>query len=118
MSDLTLVWAQSAMDEMLAHVERDKPREACGALLGRPGNVDAIAPMTNLEVSAEHYRIDPAEALALFAVLDDNPDVELLGWYHSHPRTSSRPSDVDLDLAVPGFIYVVCGVDGVTTFSR
>jgi proteasome lid subunit RPN8/RPN11 len=112
-----LVWVQSAWDAMLAHAAREKPREACGALIGEGNQVNAVAPMTNLEASAEHYRICPKETLALFEAVDEG-GVELLGWYHSHPRTSSRPSDLDLDLAVPGFIYVVCGVDGVTTFSR
>lgn len=120
-ADAKLRWASSAWAEMLAHCDKEKPREACGALLGRPGHVDAVAPMKNVEEGLDHYRIDPAEVLALFEACDEqvgkDPTVEVLGWYHSHPRTSARPSDLDLDLAVPGFFYVIVGIDRVCTFS-
>lgn len=112
-----LTWDQRAWDQMHAHCDREKPREACGALLGRPGTVFAIMEMTNTEPGTDHYVIDTEETLALFSALDGDETVELLGWYHSHPRTSSAPSDLDLTMAIPGWYYVVRGVDGVTTFS-
>lgn len=112
-----LLWDQRAWDQMHEHCEREKPREACGALLGRPGQVDAIMEMTNTEPGVDHYTIDTEETLALFEALDRDGTVDLLGWYHSHPRTSSKPSDLDLAMAIPGWYYVVRGVDGVSIFS-
>lgn len=119
-ADGVLTWNLEAWGQMLAHCEKEKPREACGALIGQGMKVHAVTPLTNLEPGVDHYRIDPAETLALFSACDDvegEPSVEVLGWFHSHPRTSARPSDLDLDLAVPGFYYVIVGIDRVCTFS-
>ena len=34
----------------------------------------------------------------------------IVGFYHSHPTTSAEPSSRDLELAVPGYMYVIIDV--------
>lgn len=33
--------------------------------------------------------------------------VHLIGFYHSHPESPAAPSSADLDLAWPGYVYVI-----------
>jgi proteasome lid subunit RPN8/RPN11 len=107
------------MDEMLEEAEMARPREGVGALLGRNDHVFAVFPLTNTETSLDHYAVDPAELVPLLCSLADHPrGLELLGFWHSHPRTSAEPSDLDRARAVPGYVYVVVGCDGaLATFS-
>ena len=35
---------------------------------------------------------------------------ELLGFYHSHPDHPARPSQYDLDHALPNFSYIIVSV--------
>lgn len=107
-----LTWAQAAHEQLLAHAVRDAPREACGALLGRGRFVSAVVPMTNTHPGNHHYRIDVQETIALLHKYDETMELEVLGWYHSHPQSSSAPSDYDIELAIPGWVYVVVGQDG------
>ena len=38
----------------------------------------------------------------------------LAGFYHSHPDHPARPSQTDLDAALPNLTYVIVAVDGGT----
>jgi len=120
MPDAPLTWSWVAWRGMHLHCNRVAPREACGALLGRWDTryVQEVRALTNVESGDSHYRIDEDELLSLFAEVDgyEPGGMEVLGWFHSHPRTSSQPSELDLQMAVPGFVYAIVGLDGVKTF--
>jgi proteasome lid subunit RPN8/RPN11 len=79
------------------------PEEACGLLGGRidsEGNkqVEQVYLLTNTEHSRIHFTLDPKEQLA--AVKDMRAQGwTLLGNWHSHPDTPSRPSAEDRRLA-------------------
>lgn len=46
-------------------------------------------------------------------------NLEILGFYHSHPRGDARPSTTDLELALPGWAYlIVAGADTPTPAFR
>jgi proteasome lid subunit RPN8/RPN11 len=54
--------------------------------------------MTNTDASREHFSMDPREQLA--AVRDmRQKGWTLVGNWHSHPETPSRPSEEDIRLA-------------------
>jgi proteasome lid subunit RPN8/RPN11 len=40
----------------------------------------------------------------------DTAGAELLGFYHSHPDHPARPSQYDLDHALPNFSYIIVSV--------
>ena len=89
-------------EKMLAHCRAGLPDEACGLIGGvREGDVKEIKEvylLTNIDESNEHFSMDPREQLA--AVKDMRArGYELLGNFHSHPESPSRPSEEDKRLA-------------------
>lgn len=89
-------------EEMTAYARKELPDEACGLIAGRIEGADRIIEkvyyLTNTDHSSRHFSIDPKEQLA--AVKDMRTrGLTLLGNWHSHPETPSRPSEEDKRLA-------------------
>ena len=87
---------------IIEHCRIVLPNEACG-LIGGTKNGDVkyikkIYPITNADASNEHFSMDPKEQLAAVKDMRANGLV-LLGNYHSHPESPSRPSEEDKRLA-------------------
>ena len=82
-------------DQMIAHCRRHYPKEACGILAGRDGNVEQIFPMTNLDNSPISYTLDPKEQLQVHKAMH-RANLQLLAIYHSHTATAAYPSSVDV----------------------
>ena len=87
------------------------PNECCGALYGSNGvvtdtfalpNVTEEGPRRRFRVSDKDYMKTERRASELGA--------ELLGFYHSHPDHPARPSQYDLDHALPTFSYIIVSV--------
>src|SRR5438876_4707759 len=80
-------------------------------MLGQAGVVNEI-------VSAENTRYDSAHNRYLIHPLvyrdierdADKRDVQVLGIYHSHPDVPARPSQFDLDWALPNLSYLIVSV--------
>jgi len=84
------------------HAVTGLPNEACGLLGGyeEEGNqiVTDVYLLRNVDESNEHFSMDPVEQLA--AVKDiRSKGRQLLGNWHSHPESPSRPSEEDIRLA-------------------
>lgn len=89
-------------EKILGHAKAGLPNEACGLLGGyeEDGNqvVTDVYLLRNVDESREHFSMDPAEQLA--AVKDiRSKGRTLLGNFHSHPESPSRPSKEDIRLA-------------------
>lgn len=94
------------------------PSEACGALLGHGDLVMEICPLPNRSSAPGHsYDIGPSDLEPLMRVATpDGPSV--IGFYHSHPDADPEPSRLDLELACPGYWYMIVGVRGGTATSQ
>lgn len=58
------------------------------------------------------YTIDPSDQMEAFRTIDEE-GLELVGFYHSHPRGPRRPSETDTDQASwSGYVYVIVSLDG------
>lgn len=58
------------------------------------------------------YTIDPADQLEAFRTVDEE-EMDLIGFYHSHPRGPRQPSETDVDEATwTGYSYVIVSLDG------
>ena len=89
-------------DKMLKHCEDGLPNESCGLIAGTVDGdvktVEKIYLLTNIDASREHFSMDPKEQLA--AVKDARAaGLAMLGNFHSHPESPSRPSEEDKRLA-------------------
>lgn len=114
-----------AVERIRQHVEASYPEEACGGLLGsaRGDGVVEVAvadPLTNAKdrERGRRYLIGPGDVLALERRAG-KADLEVLGYYHSHPDAPALPSEFDREHAWPWYHYVIVRVeDGRATEVR
>jgi len=89
-------------EKILEHCKQGLPEESCGLIAGRKeGNhniIEKVYLLTNIDHSNEHFTMDPKEQL--MAVKDARAnELTMLGNFHSHPESPSRPSEEDKRLA-------------------
>jgi len=93
---------QNQYNEILEHCKKAVPNEACGLLGGIVENdrkyVKKVYLLTNMDNSPEHFSMDPKEQFAAVKDMRSNGWV-MLGNFHSHPASPSRPSEEDKRLA-------------------
>ena len=97
-----LYMTQNDYEKILEHCKQGLPNEACGLLGGIEEDgrkyIKEVYLLTNIDQSNEHFSMDPKEQLA--AVKDmRSKGIKLLGNFHSHPESPSRPSEEDKRLA-------------------
>lgn len=83
---------------ILAQARRDVPDESCGYLFGNGDTVTEAYEMTNADHSPEHFSFIPKEQFAAINYARRH-GLQVLGNWHSHPATPSRPSQEDIRLA-------------------
>lgn len=77
------------------------PQEICGLLFGREGRVSARRTAKNVAQDPQrHFEIDPATLIAAERHQRDGGE-PILGYYHSHPAGTVRPSITDAECAAP-----------------
>ncbi len=97
--------------EIARHALADAPNEACGIIGGRDGRATHTIPTPNIAAEpATHYTLDPSALVkALMAFQQD--DLDIIGFYHSHPHDEPIPSATDVALATyPDTAYVIVGL--------
>ena len=102
---------KSDYDKMLQHCKEGLPNESCGLLAGTvEGEVKTVTKiylLTNIDASNEHFSMDPKEQFAALKDARAN-GVEIIGNFHSHPESPSRPSEEDKRLAYdPNIEYLI-----------
>lgn len=92
---------RAVFDEIRNHGEETYPNECCGALLGRPlpdgWSVLAAVRAGNTRTDSAHnrYNIAPAELVKIERQARAL-DLEIAGFYHSHPDHPAQWSSTDL----------------------
>jgi len=105
--------SEQLLENVREHGIRDYPYECCGLLLGRY-EADAKVvietyPISNArEESAKRNRflIQPEELMRGERYARSN-ELEVVGFYHSHPDSPARPSQYDLEHAWPTYSYII-----------
>ena len=98
-------------EKILNHCRQGLPNEACGLLAGNTQGdettVTEVYLLTNLDASREHFSMDPKEQLA--ALKDARAKgAKIIGNFHSHPESPSRPSEEDKRLEFdPSILYLI-----------
>lgn len=85
------------------------PEECCGLLLGTPDLIEAALPARNDAAEPRRrYEINPADH---FAAIRRGRDLglDVIGAYHSHPRSEPIPSPTDRQEAFEAFIFIILG---------
>jgi proteasome lid subunit RPN8/RPN11 len=107
-------------DEIRAHGVETYPHECCGALLGRDTEVadrsvyreiHVLHPLVNRRDDSPRNRFSVTSQDVLDAEkAARNQNLEVVGWYHSHPDHPARPSQYDRDHAWPWYSYIIVSV--------
>lgn len=109
--------SRSAYDEVVYRAYGGDEQEVCGVLAGEyDENRTIVTDVYSAENAAEtpeiRYAIDPEEQFEIMERIE-NDDLEVVGFYHSHPAGPTRPSETDADRATwPGYSYVIVALDG------
>ena len=95
---------------IVSHARATAPAECCGLLLGTGDTITDARPARNLaDDTVRTYLIDPADHLA--AIRDARGrSLEVVGAYHSHPRSAPLPSPTDAAAAFGEFVFVIVGL--------
>ena len=106
------------------------PCECCGILVGKKSEkgeieVTEIREASNQiqgEEEATHFRIDPLNLYYIERELESS-NLEIVGFYHSHPDCKAILSDEDRKYMVPGLVYTIMsitaqGVVDVKSYTR
>ena len=95
------------MEEIVSQARRELPDESCGYLLGEEGLAMVNYPMTNADHSPEHFSFVPQEQFAAIKSARKR-GLKVVGNWHSHPSSPSRPSVEDIRLAYdPDITYFI-----------
>lgn len=98
-------------DKILNHCLEGLPNESCGLLAGSIDDgvktIEKVYLLTNIDASNEHFSMDPKEQLAAVKDMRAN-GFSMIGNFHSHPESPSRPSEEDKRLAYdPTMEYLI-----------
>lgn len=103
-----IIITESTYQSILAQAQKDAPVESCGYLLGTDKDIATENyPMTNVDHSEEHFSFDPKEQFAVLKYARQK-GLKIVGNWHSHPASPSRPSEEDKRLAYdPNILYFI-----------
>ena len=102
-------------DQIRRHGESTYPHECCGFLMGPTGadqkTITTTVPVDNerTDSARNRYLISP-EAYWEGEKEARRRGLEIIGIYHSHPDHPARPSDYDLEHALPWLSYIIVAV--------
>ena len=105
---------RALVEEMFAHARAAIPEECCGLLGGRGRRAESVYRLRNVASDASvAYEAAPEELFAAQRRMRGRGE-ELLGIYHSHPRSADPvPSRTDVKLAFyPSAVYFIVGLGG------
>lgn len=117
MKTTRLLISDQQLDTIRQHVQSTYPEEGGGLLFGHiakdGATVKQVRTIANTwDVDAERrrrYLIPPDVMLREMRDADDN-DLDIVGYFHSHPDHPAVPSDFDREHALPGWSYVIVSV--------
>ena len=98
-----LILTDSLRAELIVYAREAFPEEACGVLIGtRTGEAHTLTSVRaarNLHPQRENrYYLDPLEYAKAekFCLKHANQNWRVLGFWHSHPQSAPKPSEIDL----------------------
>ncbi len=98
---------------IIEHARKTQPSECCGVIIGEGIRVEQIVPVPNVANDPEHhYHMDDKTLLEMM-FQTQRQNLEVIGFYHSHPRTDPIPSQEDvLHAHYPDMAYVIASLKG------
>ena len=112
MAGLTISITQAVRNGIESHALCSRPAECCGLLSGRRGLITNLHPLPNDADTPESRYFASREDLFTAMRRIREAGHELLGIYHSHPRTPAYPSTSDVEMAFyPEAFYFIISLE-------
>ncbi len=97
--------------------EKAFPDEGCGMILGvELDRVQIVREVIELQNSSPAHRDErfliTAQQYRQTEIAAKGRNLEVLGFFHSHPNHRPEPSAYDLEHALPSFVYIIVAVIG------
>jgi proteasome lid subunit RPN8/RPN11 len=111
---VTLRVSEALLGTLHREGERAYPGECCGVLAGQPGEIKQVRrllPVVNRRADDPHRYLIAHEDLQRVEAEVRQADLEVLGFYHSHPDHPAAPSSFDAEHAWPWYSYLIVRVD-------
>jgi len=114
---LPLQLAEGQERTIRAHGCAAFPNECCGFLLGRDEPdarriLDLAEAPNDREAAEQYHRFSISPRQFMQATREARRrQMDVVGFYHSHPDAPARPSQYDLDHAWPVYSYVIVSVE-------
>ena len=111
---MTVRVSEGLLDDIRRQGELAYPAECCGVLAGRSGLVKEVLrlrPVANRRTDDPHRYLIPADDLRSVTQELALSELEILGFYHSHPDHPAAPSRFDQEHAWPWYSYIILRVD-------
>jgi proteasome lid subunit RPN8/RPN11 len=113
---MTLRILDQLMQHIWEHGEIHYPEEGTGLILGTTNGdsrqAQILLPLTNhvhVESRRNRYLIDSKDILAVEQEAE-SMGLDVIGVFHSHPDHPPRPSEYDLQWALPCYSYLITSV--------
>jgi proteasome lid subunit RPN8/RPN11 len=107
-----VILRRAALDAVISHARATAPAECCGVLIGTPDIVTDARPARNLAADPNRFLIDPREHINARRESRARR-LDVVGFYHSHPRSAAVPSPTDLaEASYPDHLYLIVGLAG------
>jgi proteasome lid subunit RPN8/RPN11 len=102
----------AALESVIAHARAALPAECCGMLLGKGHSIDEAVRANNTAVSATRFLIDPKDHIEARRDARGR-GLDVVGFYHSHPHSSARPSQTDVaEASYPDAVHLIVSLEG------
>ena len=115
---MVIILRYKDFNKIVSHCKKEESIEACGIIAGQLRNDNEKTVKEVLRIyhcknelnSPIEYKIGAEEQLKIFSEIDED-GLDLLGFYHSHPSTSSNPSQIDEKRAnYFGYSYLILSI--------
>ena len=114
---MILVVGGEQLDIIRQHAQSTYPEEGGGLLLGRFEDSRAVVSEIRVlpntwDVDAERRRryLIPGDVMLREQRAADARDLDVVGYFHSHPDHPAAPSEFDREHALPNWSYVIVSV--------
>ena len=105
--------ARAALDAIRSHGGEGYPHEICGVMVGPRGArlVTEVKRARNIviERARDRYEIDPRDHIRIQREADA-ANMDIVGYYHSHPDHPAQASRFDTERAWAGYVYLIVAV--------
>ncbi|HVF03177.1 MAG TPA: M67 family metallopeptidase [Rubrobacteraceae bacterium] len=112
---MTLKIGAGDVDHIHDHAKETYPEECAGVIVGmNTGEIKVVvdvwrAENTHEEERSRRFLIEPLQ-IKKFEEQAQERDLDVLGFYHSHPDHPAEPSEYDRDHAWPYYSYIIASV--------